>query len=117
MDKKTKILLLIIFSCLSAVFVLPVALWFRAEQIFNLNFFTILILLFCGFLSAVGFYFYLKAMDMEEVSIVVPLFQLLPVFSYFLAFFILGESLTLIQILASLLIMLGAIVLSVEIDI
>ena len=108
---------LMIFSCLSAVFVLPVALWFRAEQIFNLDLISIIILLFCGFLSSAGFYFYLKAIDMEEVSIVIPLFQLLPVFSYFLAFFILGESLSLHQILASLLILLGAVVLSIEMDI
>jgi hypothetical protein len=74
-------------------------------------------LVFIGFLSATAFYFYLKAMDIEEASIVVPLFQLVPIFGYFLSYFILGESLSISQVLFSLIIISGIIMISLEIDI
>lgn len=115
--KKHGVESLMVFSCLSAFLVLPFIFYFFGFNILNVPLVPILILLFCGFSSAVGFYFYLRAMDMEEVSIVVPLFQLIPVFSYFLAYFILGESLNNMQILSSVVIMIGAVILSIEIDI
>lgn len=115
--KKHGVHSLMVFSCLSAVVVLPFVLYFFGFNVLDVPFVPILILLFCGLFSAVGFYFYLRAMDMEEVSVVVPLFQLIPVFTYFLAYFILGESLSNMQILSSVIIMIGAIILSVEIDI
>ncbi|MDQ3245101.1 MAG: EamA family transporter [bacterium] len=108
---------LLVFSCLSSVLVLPIIVYFFHGEIFNVSLFSFLILLSIGFLSAIGFYFYLKAVDLEEISIVIPLFQLLPIFTYFLGYFILGESLNTQQIFASLLIMLGAFVLSLELDI
>lgn len=74
-------------------------------------------LLFVGLLSAGAFYFYLRAMDIEEASIVVPLLQLVPIFGYFLSFLILGENLSTQQVMYSLLIIAGIAILSVEIDI
>lgn len=108
---------LMVFSCLSGAFVLPISLFFSGNLIFDLSIFYIFILIFCGILSAIGFYFYLRAMDLEEVSVIIPLFQLLPVFSYFLGYFILGETLNLKQILFALIILFGAFILSLEIDI
>lgn len=52
---------------------------------------------------------YFKALQKADVSVVVPIFQTIPVFSYFLALVLLGETLTTIQIWWSLLIILWAI--------
>jgi len=108
---------LLIFSSLSSIIVLPFLAFFYHSQIFGVSFIDFLVLLMVGFLSAAAFYFYLKAMDIEEASVVIPLFQFDPVFGYILSFFILKESLNLNQILASVLILVGIILLSIEIDI
>ncbi len=107
---------LMIFSCISSVLVMPVA-FFVNKNIFLVDIYNILFLFLLGLLSAVAFFYYLKAVELEEISIVIPLFQLLPVFSYFLAYFILGESLSIPQVLSAFIIMLGAFMLSLEIDI
>lgn len=107
---------LLIFSALSSIIILPFIAFFYYSTIFNISTTDFLILLFIGFLSAGAFYFYLMGMEMEEASIVVPLFQLVPIFGYFLGYLILGESLSTYQILSSLLIMSGIIILAIEID-
>ncbi len=108
---------LLIFSALSSVIILPFIAFFYRTQIFNISFIDGVTLVFVGFLSAGAFYFYLKGMEAEEASIVVPLFQLVPIFGYFLGYFILGETLATAKILSALLIILGIIILSTEIDI
>jgi len=108
---------ILIFSSLFSVFVLPFIAFLHPSEIFNISFGNFFILIFIGFLGAMAFYFYLKAMDVEEASVVVPLFQFDPVFGYILSYFILGESLNVFQILSSILILVGIIILSIEIDI
>lgn len=107
---------ILIFSSLCSIIVLPFIAIFHYAQIFSISFNNFVGLLIVGFLSALAFYFYLKAMDIEEASIVIPLFQFDPVFGYLLGFLILGESLSMSQILASLLILFGILILSIEID-
>lgn len=107
---------LLIFSALSSIIILPFIAFFFYSNIFNISSTDFLILIFIGFLSAGAFYFYLMGMEMEEASIVVPLFQLVPIFGYFLGYLILGESLSIFQILSSLLIMSGIMILAIEID-
>jgi drug/metabolite transporter (DMT)-like permease len=108
---------ILIFSTLSSVIILPFIVFFKHSEIFNISLSDFLILIFIGFLSASAFYFYLKGMDVEEASVVVPLFQLIPIFGYILSYFILGEVLTLTQLLFSLIIICGIIMISLEIDI
>lgn len=108
---------LLIFSALSSIVVLPFIIYFFHSQIFNISNIDLVTLLLVGFLSAGAFYFYLEGMNEEEASIVVPLFQLVPIFGYFLGYLILGESLNISQILSSLLVIFGIIILTIEIDI
>ena len=108
---------IMLFSSLFSVLILPIIAFFYHSQIFNLPFRDLITLLFVGLLSASAFYLYLKAMDIEEASIVVPLLQLVPIFGYLLSYLILGESLSIQQIMFSLLIISGIAILSVEIDI
>lgn len=108
---------LLVFSALASVVILPFILFFYHEQLFSLSTGDLLMLVLVGLLSTLAFYFYLKGMDEEEASIVIPLFQLVPVFGYFLGYFILGESLNTMQIFSSLLVIFGIIILVIEIDI
>lgn len=57
-------------------------------------------------------YFY--ALQRDEASIAVPLFQMVPVFSLILGYFVLGEALTSFQLLGGFLIILGAIFMSLD---
>lgn len=108
---------LLIFSSLSSILVLPFIAIIYRSQIFNISFADSIVLFIVGFLSAIGFFFYLKAMDTEEASVVIPLFQFDAILGYFLSYFILNESLNLQQVLASVLILTGIVLLSLEIDI
>jgi drug/metabolite transporter (DMT)-like permease len=57
---------------------------------------------------------YLYALDIDEASFVTPFYQTVPIFAYFLGYFILGETITLVQGLGSLVIIVGALALSFE---
>jgi len=106
---------LIIFSSLIGIFVLPFILIIH-PAVFAIKPILALLIIANGSLYVLGLLPYLYALAEDEASIVVPLFQTIPVFSYLLAFFVLGERLTSIQIIASLLIILGAITLSLDLN-
>ena len=57
---------------------------------------------------------YLHALDIDEASFVTPFYQTVPIFAYFLGYLILGETITLVQGLGSLVIIVGALALSFE---
>lgn len=67
-----------------------------------------------GFLYILAVLPYFYALQKDEASLTVPLFQLIPVFSYFFAWWLLDETLTQNQILGGALIVLGAIAISFE---
>ena len=88
---------ILIFSSLSSVVILPFIIFFFILKYLAYPF-RFLLLMMVGFLSAAAFYFYLQAMNIEEASVVIPLFQFDPVFGYILSYFILKESLNVNQI-------------------
>lgn len=61
-------------------------------------------------------YFYFKALENNEASIVVVMFQLIPVFSYLLALVLFKENLTIQQIIGSIIIILSAIIISFDFE-
>ncbi len=108
---------LLTFSSISSIIVLPFLAILYGSKIFSISSLDSAILILIGFLTASGFYFYLRAMDTEEASIVIPLFQIDAILAYVLSFAILKESLNINQILSSILILTGILLLSLEIDI
>lgn len=72
------------------------------------------ILLLAGFLYMLGLLPYLTALDQEEASLVVPLFQLTPVAALILGYLFLGETVAGSQLIGALIIMCGAVLLSLE---
>jgi uncharacterized membrane protein len=104
---------LAIFSSLIGVFASPlIAIFYPA--VFNIHLSHAILIILNGFLYVVGLLPYMYALHKDETSVVVPLFQTIPVFSYILAFYTLGETLTTIQIIACLLVIIGAITLSFD---
>lgn len=106
-----------LFSSLFSVILLPILVLIWHTHIFNISFVNAFYLFFIGMLNAVAFYLYLKALNHEETSVVIPLLQMIPIFGYFLSIPILGEILTTQQLLASLLVILGIVILSIDFDI
>lgn len=69
-----------------------------------------------GFVYLLATLPYLYALRKDEASIAVPMFQMIPVFTYFLAWLILGETLNGSQLLGGILIILGAVIISLELS-
>lgn len=80
----------------------------------SLPVFDAVLLILSGVLGGVSVVLYLKALFSEEPSRVVPLFQLIPVFSYVLARIFLGEVLTAGQLVGGLVIISGSVLISLD---
>ncbi len=105
---KGKIGALIIYSCLIG---LPVALliFLFKPEVINLDFKTALLVILNSGFYILYLFPYLYALKGEDTSAVSPIFQIIPVFTFILAFFILGEILSNLQVLGGILIIAGAI--------
>jgi len=105
---------LMLYSTGFSIFVIPtILLFFKDQMFYSLTQVTTQII--GGILLTFSIYFYLLALKKEETSKVIPLSMLVPVFGYFLSFFFLNEILSIKQIIACLIIILGSLILSLEI--
>jgi len=104
---------LLIFSSLIGVVVLPVAVAF-SDPFGGYTVAQIVLLLGAGISGVYGIYLYLLALRNEEASLVVPLWQLIPVFGYLFGWLVLGERMAGRQLGAGLLIVAGAMTLSLD---
>ena len=113
-ESKNSIKVLIVFSTFVAGLVLT-PLWLILSH-FDVAISTIsLISVFAGSLTYVmATLLYFKAMEKNDASIVVVMFQMIPVFSYILALILFKENLTAHQIIGSLFILLSAIIISFD---
>jgi len=75
-----------------------------------------LILTINGMLIVVAIICYLYALDQDEASFVVPLFQMIPIFGLILGFVFLGEVIALRTIFGGLVVILGSTILSLNIE-
>jgi drug/metabolite transporter (DMT)-like permease len=106
---------LILFSALFSFVVLPVLAWVN-PAVLSISPPHAGILLLGGALNITGVILSLYAMQEDEASVVATLFQMIPVFNYVLAYVVLGETLTLVQVAAAVLIMAGAVVVSLDLS-
>ena len=105
---------LMVFSSLIGLFLLPFIAFLHPEVlVFSTK--NILIVL-NGFLYVLAVLPYFYALQKDEASTCVPLFQFIPIFSYILAYFVLGETLSSNQLLGGLLIVAGAIGISLNLS-
>ncbi|MCX6713771.1 MAG: EamA family transporter, partial [Candidatus Vogelbacteria bacterium] len=104
---------LVLFSTSFALVVLPLIAIFE-PAVFNVKLIPALVMMLNGIIVAGAIILYLHAIEKDEVSVVMPFFQLIPVFGYGLAILVLGEYLSLAQIISSLIIILAAMILSFD---
>ncbi len=106
---------LILFSSLLSIIVLPIF-YFIDPTVLNVDGNNILILSIVGILNVLVLWCYLIALKEEEASIAVVFYQLVPVFGGILGYFVLGEILTQLQLIAMATIILGTTIISFEVD-
>jgi drug/metabolite transporter (DMT)-like permease len=106
---------IVIFSSLFAVVMVPIS-YLIDPLTLGMPLIFKLILVLNGIVSMTSLVIYLNALQKYDTSSVVPLYQLIPVFSYILGYLILGEVLNLTQIIACALIVVGAFVLSLSLE-
>ena len=106
---------LILFSALFSLAVLPVLAWV-SPAVLSISPPHVGVLLVGGALNITGVILSLYAMQEDEASVVATLFQMIPVFNYGLAYVVLGETLTLVQVAAAALIMAGAVFISLDLS-
>lgn len=106
---------ILIFSGLASAVVLPFVLLID-PTVLDMDLRSILTLAIVGCLNALLLFLYLKALEDDEVSIAVIFYQLVPVFAFVLGYIILGETLTTLQVISMLVIILGTSIVAFEID-
>lgn len=79
-----------------------------------LSFFDALIVISTGIITVWSLPIYFKALSQGETTTIIILFQIIPVISLILAFFILGETITLKQLLGFIIILMSVIVASLK---
>ena len=104
---------IVIFSSLFSGVAIPIVLFVQPD-VYDVSVIQGSALVATGMLSVVAAVCYLYALDIDEASFVTPFYQTVPIFAYFLGYFILGETITLAQGLGSFVIIVGALALSFE---
>lgn len=104
---------LVLFSSLIGLFIALFILFFKTG-ILNISTFDKILLFVNGGLTITWIILYLYALEIEEVSNIVPWFLMIPVFGYILGYFFLGEILSLKQMIGSTIIILGSFLISID---
>jgi drug/metabolite transporter (DMT)-like permease len=111
--KEKSIGAIVIPSSLFGSVAIPIVLFFQPTA-YDVSLVQGTALVATGMSSVCAAVCYLYALDVDEASFVTPFNQTVPVFAYFLGYFILGETITLVQGLGSFVIIVGALALSFE---
>lgn len=107
---------LMIISSIVGLILLPFIILFHPEVLATFTPRYLLISL-NGFFYLLATLPYFYALQKDEASITVPLFQLIPVFSFFLSYLVLGETLSSTQIIGGIIIIIGAVLISLDLNI
>ena len=104
---------IVIFSSLFSGVAIPILLFIQPD-VHDVSLVQGSAVVATGMLSVFAAICYLYALELDEASFVTPFYQTVPIFAYVLGYFILGETVTLAQGLASVVVIAGAIALSFE---
>lgn len=105
---------MLIFSALIGILVVAVAFLFGGTEVFQINPISALLIMVNGWIYLTATLPYLKALKIGDASTAVPMFQIIPVISFILAWIVLGETLTNNQIIGGVFIVFGAVIISLE---
>src|SRR6266516_209614 len=112
---QSSVAVLLVFTALFGLLLLP-PIWFFRPAVTELPLGGMALLALSGLLYMTAIFFYLQALQSEEASVVAPFFQAAPLFGYVLAYIVLGERLSAMQMLGGGLIVAGGALLSVGPD-
>jgi len=112
-DADTAVLML--FTALVGVVMLPFIWWFE-PGVFAPSLKAIAVMIASGVMYIASMLFYLRAIQSEEASVVAPMFQLTTIFSFVLAWAMLGETLSLKAGAGAVLILGGVLFVSLDSD-
>lgn len=104
---------LMVYSTLFSAIVIPILFFFSYSELLTSSH-QVITQIVGGVLLTFSIYFYLLALNSDETSVVIPFALLVPVFGFVFAYILLGETLTAKQLFSSLLIIFGALILSLE---
>jgi uncharacterized membrane protein len=105
--RQSNVAVLLVFTAFIGVLMLPF-IWFFEPNIVGPGVASIALIMLSGILYMGAMLLYLQALQREEASVVAPFFQASPLFGYVLAYFVLGEKLSAIQMSGGALIIAGA---------
>src|SRR6202051_4738009 len=113
--KHSDVAVVLLFTAFIGVLTLPFIAFYE-PTVFQLDATSMALIILSGILYMGATLFYLRALQSEEASVVAPFFQAVPLFGYALAYFVLGETLSLPQMAGGALIIVGTMIVSVRID-
>jgi drug/metabolite transporter (DMT)-like permease len=111
--KESNVAVMLLFTAFVGVLLLPF-IWLYEPSVTAPGLGSIALIILAGILYMVAMLLYLQALQTEEASVVAPYFQAGPLFGYGLAYLALGETLTGRQLAGGVLIILGALSVSVR---
>jgi len=104
---------MVIYSCFIGLPAAALIMIFK-PSVLSINPLTAVFIILNSFLLILYLFPYLKALGKSDASLVIPMYQMIAIFGYFLAFFVLGERLSGVQIGASLVIIFAAVGISMR---
>jgi drug/metabolite transporter (DMT)-like permease len=104
---------IVIFSSLFSGVAIPIVSFIQPD-VYDVSLLQGSAVVATGMFSVLAVVCYLYALDLDEASFVTPFYQTVPIVAYFLGYFVLGETITLAQGLASFVVIVGALALSFE---
>jgi len=112
--KQSDVAVLLLFTAFIGVLTLPVIAFCEPAAIVSPGAGSIALMMLSGILYVGAMLFYLRALQSEEASAVSPFFQAAPLFGYVLAYFFLGETLSVQQMAGGALIVAGTLIVSIR---
>jgi drug/metabolite transporter (DMT)-like permease len=111
--KHSDVAVLLLFTALMGLLTLPFIAYYE-RTIFEPGAASIALIILSGVLYMGATLFYLHALQSDEASVVAPFFQAVPLFGYVLAYFVLGERLSILQATGGALIVAGTLIVSLR---
>ena len=111
--KQGSVAVLMVFTAIIGALALPF-IWLFQPGVVSLDPQSMAVIAVSGILYMGAIYFYLEALQAEEASTVAPFFQAAGIYGLILGYFVLGENLSILQIIGVLLIIAGSVLLSLR---
>lgn len=113
-ENKNSIKILLVFSTFVAGIVLTPIWLILSHFTISISTISLISVLTASLAYILATFFYFKAIEKNDASIIVVMFQIIPVFSYILALILFKENLTIRQIIGSIIIIISTIIISFD---